>query len=268
VKEFSSGFSDGFGEAAEVLKEVGGGLVDAFGGGGGDMKVMAVAAGELGHGLGMLVVEMAAVGAAVGGLLAIGTTVVTFFTTLDDRIATFTIDMGRAGSAIGSQFISGLTGGLLGGQPAADSAAASVGASLLGSLKGVLGIASPSKETRWIGDMAGQGLPLGVGDQEGATLAAMYGLGDSMAGALPKSIDAPGINMPDMPRSPAGPKPMRPEPLAPSRPRAGAVGGNKSLSVSVSNSVTGGKEARETGKQVAEQTLDGIVDELERFLSE
>jgi hypothetical protein len=103
----------------------------------------------------------AAIGDAVGAMIAWGKQVIAVISGLFAE-----------GESIASNFIDGLIGGITGGVGRVVDAVKGLGSSAMGAIKGVLGIASPSKEMAKLGGhtAAGfaQGVNAGAGDAQGA----------------------------------------------------------------------------------------------------
>lgn len=88
------------------------------------------------------------------------------------------------GSSAGSNFGSGFVSGISGWIRSAASAAASLAKSALNAAKSALGIHSPSKEMRKVGQYYGEGFELGMDDQEKAVKNASQNLADTALNAI------------------------------------------------------------------------------------
>jgi tape measure domain-containing protein len=186
VKSFLGGLIDGFKEAWPAISQALGGILDLFGGGGGDWMATARAFGTL---LGQIVAFGIGIAAVFGGLvvgaIAVATGVVMglvagwqaligavgsavfavedFFMNLSAWWERLKTDALNAGIAI----VQGLVAGIQSGLTWIAQAAASIGSTLMGGIKSALGIASPSKETMWAGEMVASGFLKGIAPIEG-----------------------------------------------------------------------------------------------------
>jgi tape measure domain-containing protein len=199
VKSFLGGLVDGFKEAWPVISGALGAVLDVFGGGGGDWMATVRAFGTL---LGQIVAFGIGVAAVFGGLVvgaialvtgvvmglvagwqaligAVGAAVFAvedFFMNLSAWWERLKTDALAAGLAI----VQGLVNGIKSGLGWVAEAARNLGATLMGGIKSVLGIASPSKEMMWAGEMTTLGFMQGLAPLDGL---------NPLAGVAPSAND-------------------------------------------------------------------------------
>lgn len=80
----------------------------------------------------------------------------------------------------GEQILNGLVEGLIAGKDAVIETVSNLGNEVINKFKGVLGIHSPSRIFKWLGNMIGDGLSLGIGEKTEATGEAIEQLGQSI----------------------------------------------------------------------------------------
>jgi len=247
VKQLLGGMGDGMGEGFKALEQIAVVIQQAFGGKSeADMQKMGELAREVGHALGLMVVDFLAVAAAVGALIAAGIAVNAWLFGLKTDIDNFLKGLGTMAHDGAVNFIDGLVNGLNAGVARVQAAVAGLGSNTLIELAHILRLGSPSKETDWMGQMAGAGL---VGGVESMIPAAQKAMGELGAVRAPPPVEDP-IRIAAPQASPRG------------------LGGSANMNVNVNNTVNGAKDPKETGRHVGDKTKGGVIDELERFAAE
>lgn len=112
-----------------------------------------------------------------------------FFSDLPGKIGNAIGSLASSLYNVGRDMIQGLINGVKNMAGSAVAAVKDVGSSILGGIKGVLGINSPSKEFRKIGEWTGEGFALGI---EGST-AQVKAAAEDMVGALDVPIPTPSL---------------------------------------------------------------------------
>jgi tape measure domain-containing protein len=178
VRQFIASFADGFGEAWPVIKDVLATLFDGFGSGATWMDTVRDFAGTLGKVVafgvgvaatfaGMVAAGLQLTSNVVEGLIFLWNGLINgigaaifwvddFFANLRAKWDAF--DFGELATSI----IDGLVNGIRNGITRVTGAVSELGTETLKSLKGVLGIASPSKEFAFLGEMSGEGFNQGL----------------------------------------------------------------------------------------------------------
>jgi tape measure domain-containing protein len=127
--------------------------------------------------------------AAIPQLLQAGANLVLDFVNgLANTIRNNTSAMNTAGSNLAGAIIDGMTGGIAGGVKAVIDAAVNLGNSALQAAKDILGIKSPSRRFREVGEWSGEGMVIGLNSMAGSVSAAAGNMGDSAITALSSSI--------------------------------------------------------------------------------
>jgi tape measure domain-containing protein len=118
--------------------------------------------------------------------------ILSFLRGLTKAINEHSEEMGKAGGDLAGAMIKGMANGLLSGASAVTRAAQDVAKQALKAAMKALGIASPSKETYWVGEMFDKGAADGIKQTAGVVTKAATGLGEDSIYALKKTLT--GVN--------------------------------------------------------------------------
>lgn len=105
--------------------------------------------------------------------------------------------MGKAGGDLAVAMIKGMVNGLISGASQVTRAAQDVAKNALKAAMKALGIASPSKETFWLGEMFDEGAALGIRRTAGVVTAAAETMGEDSISALRKTLSGVGALIKD-----------------------------------------------------------------------
>lgn len=149
-------------------------------------------------------------------MLSIGTSVVSAFTGAFDAVVGFltSINLGE----IGSNILMGLVNGILGAGPALLGAITGAVSGAIGAAKSLLGIASPSKVFKEIGNFTGEGMAIGVEDSSA-------GVQDSLETM---------VTPPELPAPAAAPGSAAATPGAPGAAASAGAGGVYTITINAS----------------------------------
>lgn len=184
VKEFLSGFWSEGKKIWAVMKEIGGSISQAFGG---DSKLsmedIMSAARILGRVLAWVVVIIGIFIAVLGGVVAVVAGVVGAILAIPlailgllGAIGVLAGEFAGKAIALGAAIVNGIKNGISNGAGAVIQKIKDLASNAIGSAKAVLGVASPSREFEWIGQMVGAGFAGGVDTSTPSTTSAMQSM--------------------------------------------------------------------------------------------
>ncbi|MBX3131640.1 MAG: tape measure protein [Polyangiaceae bacterium] len=158
VKAFAAGFASEFKTIWGAFSKFSDGLSKAFGGDnkqGFDDLITAVTmfARVLAHAVGFLLFLGMVAGMVASGVAKVWSTLLSLAMRFYELAGNFRAAAGSLGKAI----VDGIVGGITGGVGRVVAAVRGLGTAAIGSGEKTLGIASPSKEFDWIGDMTAEG---------------------------------------------------------------------------------------------------------------
>lgn len=164
IKAFVGGFAEAFGPVWKQLKEAGGAMLKAFGGGDAKqgMADLIVVARVLGVVLAHTVGFMIALGGLAGGVVAGIALVFGKLSQLIMRAGELAGEFMAKGSNLGSQLVNGLVAGITGGAGKVMASIKGLASGMMGGAEKTLDVNSPSGEFEWIGEMVGEGFAGGV----------------------------------------------------------------------------------------------------------
>jgi hypothetical protein len=173
------------------------------------------------------------IGNQIGPLLQAGANLILKFVNgLADTIRNNTAAMKTAGGNLADAIIQGMTGGIGDGVKSVIDAAVNLGKSALDAAKNILGIKSPSRRFREVGEWSAEGMAIGLTTTAGMVAKAAEGVGNTALHALSNSLsNVSSIAASDMDMSPT----IRPVlDLSEIRKDSGLIGGildNKALAL-------------------------------------
>ncbi len=111
---------------------------------------------------GIVGVVIAAIGVSLATIAAAAVAVPTIIIGTISLVLGFLAELAPRAVQFGANIVQGLIAGITSMLGALRSTAQSMGSTVLGAVTGALGIASPSREMRWLGEMTGAGFQLGL----------------------------------------------------------------------------------------------------------
>lgn len=168
---------------------------------GGLTNVLSTVIGWIANVIGSIASWLSSIGGVSGAIDAMKnavsngvSNVVTFFRELPGKILSAIGDLGAKMLNVGKDIVQGMIDGVSSMANKAVEKVKNLGSDLMGGIKGILGIASPSKEFRKIGAWTAEGLALGIEGQTRAVASAARGMADAVNVPMPDLGVGYGVN--------------------------------------------------------------------------